>query len=143
MTKYKNLKNVALNLSICIFCNSFLFFPKFLIKINFENESLSQLSLEERRKRALVHAGTEKKAHLWGAREGDYCENASEEPHREEKMQWEKLEQRTAVSFHQEIFFWDLVFPQIGGFLDSVNKGQTPLCPLCRISSVFVCSEWR
>lgn len=125
------------------FLQLFSFISQVLIKINFENESLSQLSLEERRERALVHAGTEKKHISGGPGKVTTVEMQVRNPTGKEKMQWEKLEQTTAVSFHQEVSFWDLVFPQIGGFLDSVKDGQAPLCPLCRVFSVFVCSGWR
>jgi hypothetical protein len=49
-----------------------------------ENVSLSQLSLEERRKRALVHAGTEKKHNPRGW-DSNCCGNASERSHDEEQ----------------------------------------------------------
>lgn len=78
------------------------------------------------------------------ARDGDCCGNTSEGPHREGKTQWEKPDQMTAVSFHQEISLWDLLFPQIRRFQDIVNGGPSSLVSsLCRVSSVFVCSGWR
>lgn len=85
------------------FLQLFPFISQVLIKINYENVSLSELSLEGRREQALARAGTEGSTCL-GARAGDCCRNTREGPHRQGKMGQEKPGQvTTTVSFHQEI----------------------------------------
>ena len=142
LAKHKTLNKrwIELNLLICIFCNYFPFFPKFLQKLILKMSTC--LSCNKRTGEGSMFMLGLRKSHPWGPGMVTGVEIQVMDPTGREKTQREEPNQMTRASSHQEISFSNLIFAQIWRFLDVVSGGPRPhVGCLCTVSSMLVC-KW-